>query len=369
MKTQLTGAEIGELSQVLRDAFTVAELNRLLTFRLDRKFDDYAPIAGDYQAAAFGILTAANRQGWIAALISSAQSENPSNAQLYDFAQRFELTAMKAIQFQNAQQRILREQNKNVYPDVWMAKLGTIEPAICRIEINTEQGAVIYGTGFLVGPRVLLTNYHVMEVLVVSRQGRKLDNIHSARPEDVVCRFDYKRLGSGVLYQGVEYKLDPAWNLDLSEDCPPDQLAPTDKLDYALVRLAGSPGKDVIAPMPGAAGRERGWLDLSSSFNFPAGAPLFILQHPQGDPLQLAFDTNAVLEMNSTNSRVRYKVNTNQGSSGSPCFNQDWELVAMHHSGDPNFDPPHKPEYNEGIPVSQIMRSLTAHGLSSLAQI
>lgn len=369
MKTELTGLEIGEFSEVLRSAFTVEELARLLRIRLERQFDDYAPIRGDYRDAAFRISDGASRQGWIVKLINAARSENPGNTKLYDFAQRFELTAVTAPQLQAAQQRIVRKENKMVYPDVWMAKLGVIEPTICRIEINTDQGAVIYGTGFLVGPRVMLTNYHVMQVVIAGEEGLKLDGIHSAKPENVICRFDYRRLGNGVLYNGLECRLGAPWKIDVSQDCPPDQLAPPDKLDYALVRLASSPGNDVIAPVPGATGKARGWLEPKAVTEFPQGMPLFVLQHPQGDPLKLAFDTDAVTEMNSTQTRVRYRVNTDRGSSGSPCFNQDWELVAIHHSGDPNFDPPHKAEYNEGIPFSQILRSLATRGLGSLAQL
>jgi V8-like Glu-specific endopeptidase len=59
---------------------------------------------------------------------------------------------------------------------------------------------------------------------------------------------------------------------------------------------------------------------------------------------------------------VTYKTNTEAGSSGSPCFNANWDLVALHHSGDPNFDPGHKPTYNEGIPFSAIANLLHERG-------
>jgi V8-like Glu-specific endopeptidase len=31
---------------------------------------------------------------------------------------------------------------------------------------------------------------------------------------------------------------------------------------------------------------------------------------------------------------VRYAVNTEPGTSGSPVFDKDWRLVALHHLGD-----------------------------------
>jgi hypothetical protein len=90
---------------------------------------------------------------------------------------------------------------------------------------------------------------------------------------------------------------------------------------------------------------------------------LFIVQHPKGDPLQLALDTDAVIGMNANSTRVQYGTNTLPGSSGSPCFDRDWNLVALHHSGDPDFDPAHKAEYNEGIPFSAIRALLAQRGL------
>jgi hypothetical protein len=367
--TQLTGAEIGELSGVLRGAFTPSALERLMEFRLEKQFADYAPINGNYQDAAFNILKSANQQGWIANLVDAARSENPGNPSVYDFAQRFEMTAVKPDQFQFVQERIIRPSHKNVDPAILRARLGAIEPRVCRIEITTDQGSMAYGTGFLLGPSVLMTNYHVMEVVIAGEEGRKADSTYSAKAENVLFRFDYKRLGAGVLNHGTEYRMAANWRIDLSADCPPEQLAPLDKLDYALVRLAGTPGNDNIAPKDGAAGSKRGWLQPFTSFEFSKSSPLFILQHPQGSPLQLAFETDAIEGINANQTRVRYNVNTAQGSSGSPCFNQDWELVALHHSGDPNFDPPHKPTYNEGIPIAPIMKLLAVRGVGSLSEL
>jgi hypothetical protein len=95
------------------------------------------------------------------------------------------------------------------------------------------------------------------------------------------------------------------------------------------------------------------------------GMPLLILQHPKKSkktypegpdlhPLRFAFDV--VLAVNENRSRVRYSVITEPGSSGSPCFDPDWNLVALHHAGDPRDVEP--AEYNEGIPIDTIRESL-----------
>jgi hypothetical protein len=103
--------------------------------------------------------------------------------------------------------------------------------------------------------------------------------------------------------------------------------------------------------------------------DFTARPALFILQHPDGRPLELAIDTNAVTALvpaQGSATRVRYRTNTEPGSSGSPCFSADWTLIALHHSGDPKYEKfGAKPEYNEGIPIAAIRTLLTNRGLAS----
>jgi hypothetical protein len=70
--------------------------------------------------------------------------------------------------------------------------------------------------------------------------------------------------------------------------------------------------------------------------------------------LKLALDTEAVIGVNDSGTRVRYRTNTDEGSSGSPCFDDRWNLVALHHAGDPKFAPLYHPEYNQGIPFAAI---------------
>ena len=75
--------------------------------------------------------------------------------------------------------------------------------------------------------------------------------------------------------------------------------------------------------------------------------PIMIVQHPKAEPLALAVDTLGVQSLNANKTRVRYNTNTESGSSGSPCFNINWGLVALHHYGDPLYD---QARYNQGIP-------------------
>jgi hypothetical protein len=141
-------------------------------------------------------------------------------------------------------------------------------------------------------------------------------------------------------------------------------LPALDQLDYALLHVAGVPGSQQLGGKVEPGGVTRGWIKVPNvSYDFVAHTPLFIMQHPRGLPLKLALDMDAIIGLNQNDTRVTYKTNTEAGSSGSPCFNSNWDLVAIHHSGDPDFDPAHKPEYNEGIPVHTILALLEQRGL------
>ena len=91
-------------------------------------------------------------------------------------------------------------------------------------------------------------------------------------------------------------------------------------------------------------------------------APVFIVQHPEEWPLKLAMDTKSVLGTNGNSTRVRYRTNTEKGSSGSPVFDANWNIAALHHSGDRAI----VPVYNQGIPFEAILTLLGQRGKKNL---
>jgi hypothetical protein len=199
----------------------------------------------------------------------------------------------------------------------WRSRLGELEGQVCRVEVG---GNLSVGTGFLVGPDLCLTNYHVIEPALAGR----------ANPGDTRLRFDYRRTADGTTVNaGALIALAEDW---LVASSPPDEL------DFALLRVtepigtepAGRAGQLAEAP-------ERGWIDQIGADGFEADSPLFLLTHPAGIPLKLAFGPSAGLNDNGT--RLRHRVNTMPGSSGSPCFNARLELVGLHHASDPALNP------------------------------
>lgn len=82
---------------------------------------------------------------------------------------------------------------------------------------------------------------------------------------------------------------------------------------------------------------------------------IFVIGHPQGGALSISLYDNLLLDCDDT--FVHYRSPTLPGSSGSPVFNNDWELVALHHAGHQQtrkLDGSGTYEANEGIQIAKI---------------
>jgi hypothetical protein len=306
-----------------------------------------------YQNNLFIVIQKLDGFGWTYRLINAILGSRPDNPEVIQFAQQFNLTSIPKT---TPLQRIIQENNSFLNLAPWLAAAGQAEMRVCQVEIGT----VPQGTGFLVGPSAVMTNYHVIKPVLQNK----------ATPEKIVLRFDYKKLADGTtLNEGTEYKLEESgWHIasspysaaDLNK-APVGTLPGAEELDFALLRVKGTPAKDRVGRVMEPLASPRGHFDIPNpAININPGELILILQHPQKQPLKLAMGTDS--GANANNTRVRYTTNTLPGSSGSPCFNINWQLVALHHAGDPNYDGFHKPQYNQGIPIDRIQAYLAKQG-------
>jgi len=188
-----------------------------------------------------------------------------------------------------------------------------VAQAVGRVHIGGGTGASEgFGTGFLVAPRLLLTNHHVL----------------------------------------------------------------TDReLDYSLVAVVDDGDLDAY-----------GWLPLiEDSGKLLVGEKVNIIQHPNGEPKQLAIRNNQVVD--ELELFLHYRTDTDPGSSGSPVFNDQWEVVALHHSGVPKRNEQGQVvtsdgrlwqewmgeqriawEANEGVRVSRLVRHIRNQPLPAAAE-
>ncbi|HRN57357.1 MAG TPA: serine protease, partial [Agriterribacter sp.] len=92
----------------------------------------------------------------------------------------------------------------------------------------------------------------------------------------------------------------------------------------------------------------------------PPGERVYIIGHPAGGTLQLSFQDNLLLDHEDP--RIHYRTPTTGGSSGSPVFNQQWELIGLHHAGSGEMPRLHgQPgtyQANEGIWIQAIRNAI-----------
>ena len=131
----------------------------------------------------------------------------------------------------------------------------------------------------------------------------------------------------------------------------PDRFYLADKeLDFALVAVAADPAD--LAHF----GLNR---LLDAEGKAVVGEFVTIVQHPKGEKKQISLRENRVVDV--LDSFLHYETDTESGSSGSPVFNDQWEVVALHHACVP------APEHaelgrivNEGIRVSALLKGARA---------
>jgi endonuclease G len=199
-----------------------------------------------------------------------------------------------------AQERIIgnRDLVEMNYLELAIAMAG----AVCRIQIGS--GAA---TGFLVGPRILATNHHVIGSRAEARRA--------------TAQFDYQ--------ENLSRELLPVQAFELA----PDRFFLTDQaLDFTLVGIGA-------ASAHGRPIEDYPWVQLIGRLGkAEKGDPVNIIQHPRGDLKQIALRNNTIIEVpEGKRDFLYYTTDTEPGSSGSPCFNDQWELVALHSSGVPDM--------------------------------
>ena len=201
---------------------------------------------------------------------------------------------------------------RNMLMEVNYLEAGQLaSQAVGRVIINDARGRLLgYGTGFLVAPRLLLTNNHVLSSSGIAGASQ--------------LEFNYQRALDGHVGPTTLFGLDPKSFFVTS---------PIQELDFTLVAVSpvSSDGKP-LEPF--------GYHPLTAvADEVLAGECVTIIQHPKGDPKQVALRKNEVLKLPKDEDRfLHYQTDTNPGSSGSPVFNDGWEAVALHHSGKPAVD-------------------------------
>ncbi len=175
----------------------------------------------------------------------------------------------------------------------WLEKALIAAKSVGRI-VCPDGGT---GTGFLTEGGYVFTNNHVLPT--------------ESEASGSVIEFNFEEDASGFERTRYRYHFDTSTFIT-SKD-----------LDYTRVKVLQNPE---AAPLS-----DWGALRISPDAIPVVGDPVNVIQHPNGDVKQIALTANDVVSV--WGPRLFYHTDTEPGSSGSPVFNQNWNVVALHHGG------------------------------------
>ncbi|NEO28526.1 MAG: trypsin-like peptidase domain-containing protein, partial [Kamptonema sp. SIO4C4] len=304
------------LENALLDAFRNHNaLKRVVRFHLEENLEN---IAGSSETPLVKVVNNlvdwADSQGKIAVLLIGAYQENSGNPRLKAFYEAF---------FQKYYLWDSPTPPQDFGPDIdwrgptestelqgfWQSSpdwydVGFLQGAIaqsnavCRIEIPSQK---ITATGVLIAPQLILTNYHVL---------------HPNDTHDLQANALDTSLQFGYISGEDEVQV---FRLDQQE--PILSSSPPQELDYLLLQGERSLCNAKIKPVS---------LGVQTSLAPRMG--LNLLQHPAGESLKLSISRDGITGLYPEKGWIQYVNKAVGGSSGSPCFNDDWQLVALHHA-------------------------------------
>lgn len=330
-------AEIAQAFKGSRDQFA-ALFDEVSTAHDGKRFKLIAREVLNNSAPYLAPLEYAESQGWLMLFKKKAIA-----AKLLDAGSELTSDFISAT----VQEQALANVNRGFFklPE-FNAALALAEKRLCKILVSLENG-VSKGTGFLVGPQTVLTAWHVIDPLT------EPDNKPSAKSaEKLKFEFDVSAIGDD---SDLHYAAADDWLVAGSENptaFSSDQdglpkssfLANPDKLDFALVRLKGTPGGT------------RGYYKINKDVWPEVGTPVIVCQHPAGHPQHIDVSDEISYLDEITKTRILHKANTLTGSSGGLCLNYKFQPVALHQFG--LLDDAGEVIANGGVPIGHIAPSL-----------
>jgi S1-C subfamily serine protease len=202
-----------------------------------------------------------------------------------------------------------------------LQRVGVLAPAVCLLRVENPYGG-FFGTGFKIGPDLVLTNHHVLFP-------------EKTQATDVRADFGFDVDAAGASLPVVSLVGSPA---TIDGD-------PVD--DWAVICVAKM---DAAWPT----------IDLANARVPKAGERAYIVQHAEGQQKRLGFVRNTISAV--TDDRVQYLTDTQPGSSGAPVFDEGGQLIALHHRGGTPTTMTGKAPLtkNQGIRISRVYAALKA---------
>ncbi|MBN9672167.1 trypsin-like serine peptidase [Roseibium aggregatum] len=237
-------------------------------------------------------------------------------------------------------QALLQRRDHFLSDEKLASAVKELGPRVCCIVGEIDKRGVpatTSGTGFLVGPDLVLTSRHVVSEALRWRpdEDLKFCAVFDFTSGEVIS--DYGKLNSMAMVRVVKFHKD--WHVVSSDaidwDGTRDELSQQDiddlrgKLDFALIRLAEAVGNRPVRP--GYLSR-RGWLSFEpvSPADYRNGSRIIMPQHPSGSPRK--WDFGRICRLSPCNTRMVSEIESMQGTSGAPCLNSDLRVIGVHNA-------------------------------------
>lgn len=289
-------------------------LSQLLLFRMALRWDKFVVGSVPYYQQIRQTVEWMQTEGKTCEFLLKAEKENRGNPELKAFMKKLrdagvdlgEADAAPAPGPQDLTpglQAFIARAGVNISGAQAQTMIGNIHTAclrVCRVMVN----GAFQGTGFLVGERHVMTNYHVVTGHPPQNLKVIFDKVDGGKPE------------TEAKVMEVPHK------------------SPVRECDFAILKLG-----------PAFSNDGRGWYVPVS--HTPARQELiYIAQHGGGLPVSIA--GGIVSDFFPMKHMVAYTANTQPGSSGSPVFDGDWNVITIHHQGDKMN--------NHGVPISSVLK-------------
>lgn len=321
----------------LRDVLAVLYWDRRDTVRFLREVS-IPPYRVDLNGSMLnvwtGIVEYAMHQQMLDDLIVEARKEYPKD-NLLAMAEEKRLLAVESPPIDDSnwlgstgedELEVLTKGINTLRPISFLERGIEVAKSVARVVLQNGES----GSGFLIKDNLLVTNAHVLPSAAVAAKAH--------------IEFNYQETIDGLDAQVSKYNLLPEQVFKSS----PRESEGGD--DWTVVRVADD------------ANTIWGQLPLGQA-QPKKKDEVIIIQHPGGGPKQIALSHNIVAYAGPR--RLQYLTDTQKGSSGSPVFNLNWQLVALHHAGGLVREPGTTNSYyrNQGIHINILVDALSKAGL------
>src|SRR6185369_9952053 len=320
----LTTEQLDDLAKLLAQTVVRGNLARLATVLMGpAALQEAGNEIGDVTAFARRIVETLNAAGRIPDAVGLLRQEAHRNSRLTAGLNYI----LRGGRFGDdaAAQKFVNEYEPLLSSATFQERFPRVSRTVCAIGLGAPLDSIV-GSGFLIAPDLVMTNYHVIEPFLEVLPDGTIGPRESG--EKIFFFFDYlwepapkapfgavKHAGLAVQAAEKDWLVYARGRLpfDGTLQCAARSVQDVDnRYDYAVIRLARPVGSLPVRP---SGGPDRGWLLLpGEELDLLGGQKrVIVFQHPGKAPQQ--FDIGEYVRMDLSGTRVWYSVSTAKGSS------------------------------------------------------